>query len=138
MAPEKDTIVDIPPNRIRYFGGPGKMLLPSPATVAAVIKKVPASRLITTNLLRKTLTAQFEVQGTCPVTTLKALQVLAHDPRQKVAYWRVVNATGGLNSRYPGGAEGQAALLRQEGIAVDTSGKAPKVKQFRERLVRFK
>ncbi len=136
--PTTDEIVDIPPNRLRYFGGPGKMLLPCPETVAAVIQKVPAQQLITTDLLRQTLTDQFEVQGTCPVTTRKALEVIAHDAQHNVAYWRVVNASGGLNSRYPGGVQGQAALLRQEGIPVDFSGKAPKVKAFRERLVRFK
>lgn len=141
MPPETDTIVDIPPHRIRYFGGPGKMLLPSPATVAALIQRVPARRLITTDLLRRTLTDQFEVQGTCPVTTRHALQAVAHaaenDASQNVAYWRVINQNGGLNGKYPGGVKGHAARLRQEGFAIDTSGKTPKVKQFQDSLVRL-
>src|SRR6187549_3583533 len=104
MVMQRDEIVEIPENRVKYFGGHGKMLLPTPATVAAVIEKVPASKLITTDLLRRELTEQFDVQGTCPVTTQRALQALSHD-EHPVAYWRVVNANGGLIARFPGGVE---------------------------------
>ena len=138
MELQEDVIVDIPENRIRFFGGSGKMLLPSPATVAALIKEIPANKLVTTELLRQKLTAQFNVQGTCPVTTQKALQAIAHNSSKSVAYWRIVNKNGGLIAKFPGGVEGHAALLRQEGYTIDTKGKIPKVKEFRESLVRFK
>jgi len=138
MELQEDVIVDIPENRIRYFGGSGKMLLPSPATVAALIKEIPANKLVTTELLRQKLTAQFNVQGTCPVTTQKALQAIAHNSSKSVAYWRIINKNGGLIAKFPGGVEGHAALLRQEGYTIDTKGKIPKVKEFRESLVRFK
>jgi alkylated DNA nucleotide flippase Atl1 len=138
MELQEDVIVDIPENRIRFFGGSGKMLLPSPATVAALIKEIPANKLVTTELLRQKLTAQFNVQGTCPVTTQKAIQAIARDSSKNVAYWRIVNKNGGLIAKFPGGVEGHAALLRQEGYTIDTKGKIPKVKEFRESLVRFK
>lgn len=138
MELQEDVIVDIPENRIRFFGGSGKMLLPSPATVAALIKEIPANKLITTELLRQKLTAQFNVQGTCPVTTQKALQAIANNSSKNVAYWRIVNKNGGLIAKFPGGVEGHAALLRQEGYTIDTKGKIPKVNEFRESLVRFK
>jgi hypothetical protein len=83
MEPQEDVIVDIPPNRIKFFGGPGKMLCPGPATVAAVLRKVPQHKLITTNLITKKLTSQFKVQGTCPVTTQKALQAIAHSTKRE-------------------------------------------------------
>ncbi len=134
---QPDAIVDIPPNRVKFFGATGKMLLPSPATVAAVIQKIPANKLITTDLLRKELTDQFDVQGTCPVTTKKALQAVAHDANYNVAYWRVVNQNGGLIMVFPGGVNGHAALLRREGFTIDTNGKALRVKPFKESLVRF-
>ena len=133
MEPKEDVIVDIPKHRLRFFGGAGKMLLPSPATVAAVIEKVPARKLITTNLLCQKLAQQFNVRGACPVTAQKALQAVARKPGADVAYWRVIKANGGLFSRFPGGAEGQAERLRQEGFAVDSKGKVP---NFRESLVR--
>ena len=137
MEPQADEIVDIPENRIKFFGGPGKMLLPGSATVEALIKRIPENQLITTDLLRQQLTHQFNVQGTCPVTTRKALQTIAHDSSSQVAYWRVINQSGGLIANFPGGIEGHAALLRKEGFTIDTTGKAPKVKNFREDLVHF-
>jgi len=135
MEPSEDAIVDIPRERLRFFGGVGKMLLPGRATVAALIEKTPAGRLITTNLLCQKLARQFNVRGTCPVTTQKALQAIAHDPSANVAYWRVVKADGGLMNRFPGGAEGQAERLRKEGFTLDRKGKTPKVTNFRESLV---
>src|SRR5580692_11726473 len=137
MVPQEDLIVEIPENRVKFFGGPGKMLLPSPATVEALIKKIPEHKLITTGLLCKELTEQFKVRGTCPVTTQKALQEIAHGSSKNIAYWRVINTNGGLIARFPGGAAGQAALLVEEGFTIDTKGKVSKVKNFRESLVRF-
>jgi alkylated DNA nucleotide flippase Atl1 len=137
MDPQEDAIVEIPENRTKFFGGTGKMLLPSPATVAALIEKIPEHKLITTGLLCKILADTFKVRGTCPVTTQKALQAIVHDSSKNVAYWRVINTNGGLVARFPGGAEGQAALLRKEGFAIDREGKLPKVKDFRESLVHF-
>jgi hypothetical protein len=137
MEPQEDFIVDIPKDRVKFFGGTGKMLLPSPATVAALIKKIPKRKLITTNLLCKELTDQFKVRGTCPVTTQKALQAIAHGSSKNIAYWRVINTNGGLIARFPGGAAGQAALLVEEGFTIDTKGKVSKVKNFRESLVCF-
>lgn len=138
MDPQEDVIVDIPKDRVKFFGGTGKMLLPSPATVAAVIKKIPKRKLITTNLLCKELTAQFKVQGTCPVTTQRALQAIAHGSSKNFPYWRVIKTNGGLIARFPGGAAGQAALLVEEGFSIETKGKESKVKEFRESLVFFK
>jgi hypothetical protein len=138
MEPQEDVIVDIPKDRVKFFGGTGKMLLPAPATVAALIKKVPKRKLITTNLLCKELTDQFKVRGTCPVTTQKALQAIAHGSSKNIAYWRVINTNGGLIARFPGGAAGQAALLVEEGFTIDTKGKVSKVKNFRESLVCLK
>jgi len=51
MEPPEDQIVDIPKERFKFFGGPGKMLLPGPATLAALVKKIPEHKLVTTNQL---------------------------------------------------------------------------------------
>ena len=101
MELSQDAVVEIPPARLGFFGGPGKMLLPSPATVAALIAKIPAGKLITTNLLCQALARQFNVQGTCPVTAQRALQAVAHDPSGNVAYWRVLTTNGGTHDPIP-------------------------------------
>ena len=137
MTLQKDAVVDIPEKRVKYFGTTGKMLLPSPGTVAAVIENIPAKTLMTTELLLNKLTAQFDVQGTCPETTRKALKAIVHDQSSTVAHWRVINKNGGLRSGYPGGVEAQAARLREEGFLIDGNGKALKVVNFSENLVQF-
>jgi alkylated DNA nucleotide flippase Atl1 len=113
------------------------MLLPSDATVAALIAEVPKRKVITTDLLRKVLAERFKVQGTCPVTTRKALQAIAADASKPVAYWRVIKQNGELIDTFPGGVEGQAALLREEGFTIDGSGKKAKVAMFKASLVRL-
>jgi alkylated DNA nucleotide flippase Atl1 len=135
MEQQKDAIVDIPENRVKYFGRSGKMLLPCPATVEALIQKIPENKLMTTGLLLKTLTEQFDVEGVCPVTTQKALRAIANDPSRNVAYWRVVKKNGELFAAFPGGVEGHADRLRREGFTIDTQEKAAKVKNFRENLI---
>lgn len=137
MELQEDVIVDIPENRVRYFGGSGKMLLPCPATVEALIMKIPEHHLLTTDLLRKKLTDQFNVQGTCPVTTKKALRAVAQSSHHHAACWRVIAKNGGLLAHFPGGVEEQAAYLRREGFTIDTTGKTPRVQGFTEHLARF-
>ncbi|MFN8492512.1 MAG: MGMT family protein [Caldilineaceae bacterium] len=137
MALQEDLIVDIPESRVKFFGATGKMLLPCPATVAALIQEIPVHKLVTIDLILQKLTKQFNVQGTCPVTTKKAIRTLASDRDNPVAYWRVLNKNGGLVANYPGGVQSHAAHLRNEGFAVDTTGKTPKVKNFSASLMQF-
>ncbi len=137
MESQGDAIVEIAPQQIKFFGGPGKMVLPSPATVAALIRKIPANKVITTDLLRRTLAKQFEVEGACPVTTKKALKAIANGPDYKAPYWRVIKQNGELIDYFPGGARGHATLLRKEGLVIEAKGKALKVKQFKDNLVEF-
>ena len=132
---EEDSIVDISPAREKFFGCSGKMLCPSPATVAALIQKIPKDKLISSDLLRKKLAEQFDVQAVCPVTTKNALQAIANDASKSVDYWRVVKKNGELMAYFPGGLKGQAALLKKAGFAIDAAGKAPKIKGFAESLI---
>jgi alkylated DNA nucleotide flippase Atl1 len=131
MIPQENQIVDIPRNREKFFGGPGKMLLPSPAEVESVLIEIPLHRLLTTGNLRQELTRKFRVQGTCPVTIQKALVMLAHDPEKQVPYWRVINQNGGLISRFPGGVQGHAARLQSEGFKIEIVGNTQRVKNFK-------
>ena len=135
MLAHEDAIVAIPPNRIKYFGTTGRMLLPSPATVAALIQRIPRHKLSTTVLLRTELSQQFEVEGTCPVTTQRALQAIAYDDDDEIAYWRIINQNGGLIARYPGGPAQHAALLQAEGFMIDPRGR---VADFKDSLVNFR
>ena len=137
MELQEDIIAEISKTREKFFGCSGRMLLPSRATVEAFLQKIPENQLVTTDLLRQRLAEQFNVEVTCPATTQKVLRAIAKDPRQSTAYWRVIKKNGALISIFPGGVEGHAALLQRERFPIDTQGKAPRVRNFEERLVRF-
>ncbi len=129
---QQDHFKDIAEQQIAYFGGPGKMLIPSRATVEAMIRRIPKSKLLTTDLLRKKLADDFEVQGTCPVTTRKILKLIASDSNG-TAYWRIVKQNGELIDTFPG----QAARLEDEGITINSNGKAPKVDKLKDNLAQI-
>lgn len=137
MESQTDVIADIEKHRERYFGGAGKMLIPCPATVAAQLQHIPEHQLMSKELLQRKLAEQFQVQVTCPFATKKALQVIARDASQAAPYWRVIKKNGELFSYFPGGIQGHADRLRQEGFTIDTTGNVPKVQHFKECLVDF-
>jgi hypothetical protein len=76
----KDEIVPIVKHREKAIGASGRMLLPSPKTVAKVIAKIPRGRLATIDLIRKNLARQFNVDATCPFNTKLCLRAIANDP----------------------------------------------------------
>ena len=77
MEPKEDAIVDIPKDRLGFFGGAGKMLLPGRATVAALIEKVPARKLI--NLRSNSTSA-----GRAPLRPKKPFRRLPRTPTTKL------------------------------------------------------
>ena len=134
---QEDTIVDIAKDREKSLGASGRMLLPCPATVENLLKKIPGDKLVTIDLIRKQLADQFNVQVTCPFNTKLCLRAIAHDTHKTTAYWRVVRGTGELIDYFPGGVAGHAAHLSEAGYIIDYQGKKPKVKDFRKSLVQF-
>ncbi|GAI57000.1 unnamed protein product, partial [marine sediment metagenome] len=54
-------------------------------------------------------------------------------------YWRTLKSGGQLNEKYPGGAEAQAARLREEGHTIEAGKgkKPPRVKDFEKHLAKF-
>ena len=115
---QEDRIVDIPDNRIKFFGTTGKMLLPCSKTVATIISKIPEGKLMTTEQLRKTLSEQFQVQGTCPVTLKKSLQAVVKESNH-LPYWRIIKANGETLSYIPDAKE----KLEKEGFEIEAKDK---------------
>jgi len=128
----EDLIVDRSPEREKFFGTSGKMLIPSPSTVAGLLRELPPDRLITTDRMRAILAARFNVQATCPPSTLKSLQSVAANG--EADYWRVIKKNGDLIAALPGGVDNQAKLLINAGFDIDRSRKTPRVSGFDTRL----
>ncbi len=141
---QEPKVVDVPPKMTKRFGT-GKMLVPTPLLVDALIRKVAKGKLVTIGEIRERLAKDFKVDSTCPLTTGIFLRIAAETAeedlrmgRQEITpYWRVIRDDGSLNEKFPGGVEVQAVHLEEEGhtIELGKGKKPPKVKDFEKALV---
>ncbi|HJX69997.1 MAG TPA: hypothetical protein VJ441_02770 [Dehalococcoidia bacterium] len=139
-------IVDVTPKMAGRFGTEmgDRLLIPKPLDVDALIRQVEKGRLITVTQIREKLARDFNADVTCPLTTgifiRTAAEVAEEDlsrgEKQITPYWRVIKENGGLNEKFPGGAETQAARLREEGHSIEPGKgrKPPRVKDFEKFL----
>ena len=120
--------------------GTGTFVIPAPIEVDEIMKQVPEGKLITIAQIRKLLARKHGTSISCPLTTGIFAWIAAHAAEEAAAegeknitpYWRTLKSGGELNIKYPGGAEGQAARLREEGHTIEPGKgkKPPKVKEF--------
>lgn len=140
---QEPKIVNIPPKMAKRFGT-GKMLIPRPLDVDALIRKVKEGKLVTQDEIRKRLAKDFRADVTCPITTGIFVRIAAEAAeedlregrKQITPYWRVIKSDGSLNEKLPGGTKAQAVRLRKEGhIILPSKGKKPPlVKDFEKSL----
>jgi alkylated DNA nucleotide flippase Atl1 len=124
--------------------GTGRMVVPAPREVDALMKQVPKGRVITINELRAFLAARHRANFACPITTGIFSWIAAHaaaeaeaDGRKRVTpYWRTLKTGGEINPKYPGGSAEIARRLRAEGHTVVQQGKRLLVPDYQRRLVR--
>ena len=122
--------------------GTGKMLIPAPVEVDAVMKQVPKGRVATVNELRAALAAKHKADFACPLTTGIFAWIAAHaaaeaeaDGAKRVTpYWRTLKNGGELNPKYPGGVEAVAKRLRGEGHQIVKKGKRFLVADYEKAL----
>ena len=141
--PQEPKIVDTPPKMVKQHGE-GKMLIPTPLEVDALIKKVRKGKLITAGVIRERLASDHGADTTCPMTTGIFIRIAAEAAEEDLAegrkrvtpYWRVVKPDGSLYDKLPGGASAQAKRLKEEGHEIERGKgkKPPKVKDLEKRL----
>jgi hypothetical protein len=127
--------------------GRGKMLIPRPLDVDALMRQVEKGRLVTVDQIRERLAKDCRADLTCPLTTGIFMRIAAEAAEEDLRegktditpYWRVVKADGSLNDKFPGGVAAQAAHLRKEGHTIEPGKgkKPPKVKDFEKALQEF-
>ena len=123
--------------------GTGTVVIPAPMEVDEIMSKVPEGKLITINEIRAILARKHGATIGCPMTTGIFAWVAAHAAAEAAAegkqnttpYWRTLKTGGVINEKYPGGVEGQKALLEKEGQTVVQKGKKHVVADFEEHLV---
>ena len=122
----------------------GRMLVPNPLDVDGLMRKVEKGKLVTVGQIRDRLARDFEAEWTCPLTTGIFIRIAAEAAEEDLCagrgeptpYWRVLKQDGGLNEKFPGGTDRQAAWLIEEGhtIKPGKGKKPPKVEEFEKFL----
>jgi hypothetical protein len=123
----------------------GTYVIPAPADVDAVMKKVPKGKLITINQIRNALAAKHKTQFCCPITTGIFTWIASNAAEEDAAagkkritpYWRTLKNGGELNPKYPGGIEAQQAKLLAESHAVFQKGKRFFVADYEKSLAKI-
>jgi hypothetical protein len=139
---QEPKIVDVPP-RMQRLCGEGKMLIPRPLDVDALVREIPRGKLATVNQIRARLAAEHGADVTCPLTTGIFLRISAETAEEDrragksriTPYWRVLREGGRLNEKYPAGVVAQARHLKAEGHQLKWLGKGCGVIDFERRLV---
>jgi alkylated DNA nucleotide flippase Atl1 len=123
-------LVTIPPKMQKRFGK-GKMPIPKPLDVDALIRKVPLGKVVTQAQLREKLARAAGADVACPITTGIFVRIVAEAAAEYLRagksrvtpYWRVVRDDGRFLKKLLGGPVEQARHLEAEGHRIDTSAK---------------
>jgi hypothetical protein len=123
-------VVPIGPTMSKRWGV-GTMVIPAPREVDAIMKSVPAGKLITIQEIRAILAQQHGATIGCPLTTGIFAWIAAHAAEEETGsaagdatpYWRTLKAGGYLNEKYPGGVVAQRAQLEREGHRIIQRGR---------------
>jgi alkylated DNA nucleotide flippase Atl1 len=125
--------------------GSGTVVIPAPAEVDEIMRKVPQGKLTTINEIRSALAKQHGATIGCPITTgifARIAAGAAEEQKQKgekniTPYWRTLKTGGVINEKYPGGAEGQKKFLEKEGHKVIQKGKKYVVVNYEKSLAKI-
>jgi len=125
--------------------GTGTIVIPAPAEVDELMRKVPEGKLTTINHIREALARKHKATIGCPITTGIFASIAAHaaeEQKQKgqesiTPYWRTLKVGGVINEKYPGGTEEQKKLLKKEGHTVKLKGKKYIVVDYEKSLTRL-
>ncbi len=115
-------VIDIPPKMQKRFGS-GKMLIPCPLDVDALIRTIKRGTLSTQSQIRDRLARAHQADAACPIATGMFVRIAAEaaeedlrSGKQRVTpYWRVRRDNGTLNEKL----RKQAARLRDEGHVLE-------------------
>jgi alkylated DNA nucleotide flippase Atl1 len=107
--------------------GSGMMLIPTAVEVDAMVRKIPCGEVSTLAQIRRKLARWHNADVTCPLVTGIFMRIVAEAAEEDrlagkqdiTPYWRVVREESKLNAKFPGGAEGQARRLMEEGHTVE-------------------
>lgn len=118
-----------------------RVVLVNPSEIAQEMRAVRKGKLTTITEICRTIAEKHKVKACCTLTTgifimtiANAMEEIKREGKKNgIPYWRTLKADGSLNEKYPGGAEAQRKLLKEEGHKVMQKGK----KYFVENYARY-
>ena len=121
------------------------MAIPAPMEVNEIMARVPKGKLITIDIIRQKVAKKHGADIGCPLTSGIFAWIAAHaaeearrEGKKRITpWWRTLKSDGSLNEKYPGGAENQAKLLKEDGHIVIQKGKKVRVDQFEDSLLKI-
>lgn len=122
--PRIQTITDAA--SIKKYGG-SRMYFAPPIDYDAVMKRIPAGKVITVGEIRDYFARKAGADFTDPITAGIFVSIAAWASFQrsndKTPFWRTLKANGELNEKYPGGVSAQKEMLEKEGHTIISRGR---------------
>jgi alkylated DNA nucleotide flippase Atl1 len=121
------------------------VVLVNPREVEDQMKLVPEGKVVTLMDICQKLAVKYRVKACCTLTagifTMTAAnaaeEMKAEGKENSLPYWRTLKSGGELNPKYPGGIDGQSALLEKEGFTIIRKGKKAFVKDYENYLYQY-
>lgn len=122
--------------------GSGTCVIPSPAEVNELMRRVPRGKLTTIEEMRKALARRHRTTIACPITTgifswiaaNAAAEAEAQGRKRTTCYWRTLKSGGEINPKYPGGVLELKRKLAAEGHKILQKRKRYFVEGFEGKL----
>jgi hypothetical protein len=138
------TVFEISDKQSKRWGS-GTCVIPSPAEVDELMRRVPKGKLTTIEELRKTLARRHRATIACPITTgifswiaaHAAAEAEAEGKKRTTPFWRTLKTGGEVNPKYPGGIKALKRKLAAEGHKVLQKRKRFFVEDFANKLARL-
>lgn len=122
--PKIQTITDAA--SIKKYGG-SRMYFVPPIDYDAVMKRIPAGKVITVGEIRDYFARKAGADFTDPITAGIFVSIAAWASFQrsddKTPFWRTLKANGELNEKYPDGVSAQKEMLEKEGHTIISRGR---------------
>ncbi len=125
--------------------GSGTCVIPAPAEVNELMRRVPKGKLTTIDELRKALARRHRATIACPITTGIFSWIAAHaaaeaegeGKKRTTSYWRTLKNGGEVNPKYPGGIDVLKRKLTAEGHKILQKRKRYFVEDFATKLAKL-
>lgn len=117
-------VVKLTGDKAKRWGGK-TLAIPCPEDVAAIMKKVPKGKVITTSDIRKQVAKKYKAESGCSLTSGIFTWIAANASEEAnlgIPYWRTLKTGRELNDKYPGGTKHQKEMLEAEGHKIIKKG----------------